>query len=318
MASKSVLPRWRGRAADISPDMLARPAEAHHGGAKKWKANAAPQPPHDSGVWHREFAARREARRLKVTRADGPKPPDASKTRGVKEAISTSRTRWSYRRRLCCSWRAEDRGCWAASLIWACAGHTHTHTHTRWSRSVLIFERKFSILVALFISEQSRPSARRGRENCCACLSVQSPSDEASLNLCSTVCLVVWGALLDTSFLCLHWTSSKLLCLSESFLCLRKYALRSFTCNDCVGNVCEAKVATDTRLFRRSSPQPTSHLHKSYCFFPWPSDLRSQCLWRHRSGKGKPNILLPFDQSKGLGFQRWRDRRLASFASDRK
>ena len=51
------------------------------------------------------FAARREARRLKVTRADGPKPPDAAKTRGVKEAISTSRTRWSYRRRLCCSWR---------------------------------------------------------------------------------------------------------------------------------------------------------------------------------------------------------------------
>ena len=51
------------------------------------------------------FAARREARRLNVTRADGPKPPDAAKTRGVKEAISTSRTRWSYRRRLCCSWR---------------------------------------------------------------------------------------------------------------------------------------------------------------------------------------------------------------------
>ena len=41
------------------------------------------------------FAARREARRLNVTRADGPKPPDAAKTRGVKEAISTSRTRWS-------------------------------------------------------------------------------------------------------------------------------------------------------------------------------------------------------------------------------
>ena len=36
------------------------------------------------------FAARREARRLNVTRADGPKPPDAAKTRGVKEAISTS------------------------------------------------------------------------------------------------------------------------------------------------------------------------------------------------------------------------------------
>ena len=52
------------------------------------------------------FAARREARRLNVTRADGPKPPDAAKTRGVKEAISTSRTRWSHT-------------------------HTHTHTHTR-------------------------------------------------------------------------------------------------------------------------------------------------------------------------------------------
>ena len=43
------------------------------------------------------FVARCEARRLNVTRADGPKPPDAAKTRGVKEAISTSRTRWSYR-----------------------------------------------------------------------------------------------------------------------------------------------------------------------------------------------------------------------------
>ena len=43
--------------------MLARPAEAHHGGAKERKANAAPQPPHDSGVWHREFCrkARGEA-----------------------------------------------------------------------------------------------------------------------------------------------------------------------------------------------------------------------------------------------------------------
>ena len=51
------------------------------------------------------FAARREARRLNVTRAYGPKLPDTEKTRGLKEAISMSRTHWSYCRRLCCSWR---------------------------------------------------------------------------------------------------------------------------------------------------------------------------------------------------------------------
>ena len=73
------------------------------------------------------FAARREARRLNVTRAVGPKPLDAAKTRGVKEATSTSRTRWSYRRRLCCSWRrttevVERR----ASFERARPTHTHT------------------------------------------------------------------------------------------------------------------------------------------------------------------------------------------------
>ena len=39
---------------------------------------------------------------------DGPKPPDAAKTWGMKEAISTSRTRWSYWRRLLLLVAAED------------------------------------------------------------------------------------------------------------------------------------------------------------------------------------------------------------------
>ena len=69
-------------------------------------------------------------------------------------------------------------------------------------------------------------------------------------------------------------------------------------CMECVGNVCEAKEATNTRLFRRSSPQLTSHLHKSYCFFPG----RSVCVAMRRSGKGKPKILLPFDHSKAWDF----------------
>ena len=47
--------------------------------------------------------------------------------------------------------------------------------------SALIFEENFSILVARFISEQSRPSTRPGRENGCACRSVLSPSDQALL-----------------------------------------------------------------------------------------------------------------------------------------
>ena len=89
------------------------------------------------------FAARREARRLNVTRADGPKPPDAAKTRGVKEAISTSRTRRSYRRRLCCSWRrkieaVERRASFerARGLKTRTSKNTHTHTHTCTHRCV--------------------------------------------------------------------------------------------------------------------------------------------------------------------------------------
>ena len=50
--------------------------------------------------------------------------------------------------------------------------------------SALIFEGNFSILVAQFISEQGRQSARPGRKNGCDCRSVQSLSDQASLNLC--------------------------------------------------------------------------------------------------------------------------------------
>ena len=36
-----------------------------------------------------------------------------------------------------------------------------------------------TIIVARFIFEQSRPSSWLGGENCCACRSVQSPSDQA-------------------------------------------------------------------------------------------------------------------------------------------
>ena len=74
-------------------------------------------------------------------------------------------------------------------------------------------------------------------------------------------------------FLCLQWNSSKYVFHSLFFACRSVHCV-SFACMECVGNVCEAKEATDTRLFRRSSPQLTSHLHKSYCFFPG----RSACV----------------------------------------
>ena len=63
VVSKSVLPRGLVRGNWHLPDMLVRPTKAHHGGVKEREANAAPQPAHDSGVWHREFCrkARGEA-----------------------------------------------------------------------------------------------------------------------------------------------------------------------------------------------------------------------------------------------------------------
>ena len=71
------------------------------------------------------FAAWLETRRLNMTPGliGRPKPPDAEKTRGVKEAISTSQTRWSYCRRLCCSWRrkteaVERRACTGVEKAW--------------------------------------------------------------------------------------------------------------------------------------------------------------------------------------------------------
>ena len=79
----------------------------------------------------------------------------------------------------------------------------------------------------------------------------------------------------------------------------------------CVGNVCEAKEATDTRLFRRSSPQLTSHLHKS--FFPG----RSACVGVVQ-GRENLKYFFSFRPQQSVGFQRWRDRQLAPFASDRK
>ena len=99
-----------------------------------------------------------------------------------------------------------------------------------WSRhmantaiSALIFEGKFPILEARFISEQSRPSARPGRENGCACRSVQRPSDQASL--CSMP-----GSLrgLASRFFFFACNETVQKCLSESVLCLQKCALRFF------------------------------------------------------------------------------------------
>ena len=93
------------------------------------------------------FAARHEARRLNVTRADGPKPPDAAKTRGVKEAISTSQTRWSYCHRLCCSWRRKTEAVERRASFERARGlktrtsknaHSHTQFHFPSSSSFLL------------------------------------------------------------------------------------------------------------------------------------------------------------------------------------
>ena len=105
--------------------------------------------------------------------------------------------------------------------------------------SALIFEGKFPILEARFISEQSRPSVRPGRENGCACRSVQRPSDQASL--CSTP-----GSLsgLASPFFFFGCNETVQKCLSESVLCLQKCALRFFYMHGMcwlIGNVCEAK-----------------------------------------------------------------------------
>ena len=91
--------------------------------------------------------------------------------------------------------------------------------------SALVFEGKFSILIARFISEQSRPSARPGGENGCACRSVQRTSDQASLNLCSMP-----GSFrgLTSRFFALLAMKLFKICLSESVLCLQKCALRFF------------------------------------------------------------------------------------------
>ena len=95
--------------------------------------------------------------------------------------------------------------------------------------SALIFEGKFPILAARFISEQSRPSARPGRENGCACRSVQRDARATSTQprWISAVCPVVWGALLHAFFSLLAMKQFKV-CLSESVLCLQKCALRFF------------------------------------------------------------------------------------------
>ena len=103
---KIVLPRWRGRGNRHLPRTCWRDPRRHITAERRSeKITRHRSHPMTAEYGIASFAARREARRLNVTRADGPKPPDAAKTGGVKEAISTSRTRWSYRRRLCCSWR---------------------------------------------------------------------------------------------------------------------------------------------------------------------------------------------------------------------
>ena len=146
-------------------------------------------------------------------------------------------------------------------------------------------------------SDHLRPSPWPGKKKMAALV---APSKARANNprWIPAACPAVWGARLGS--FSLQWNSSNFVCQHQFFACVSLHCV-SFTCIECVGNVCEAKVATDTHMFRRSSPQPTSHLHKSYCFFPWLNDPRTQCLYKRRSGKGKPKILLPFDQSKGLG-----------------
>ena len=158
--------------------------------------------------------------------------------------------------------------------------------------SALIFEGKFPILEARFISEQSRPSARPGRENGCAYRSVQRPSDQASL--CS---MPGTGSLrgLASRFSLLAMKQVKSVCQSLFFACRSVHCV-SFTCMECVGNVCEAK----KQLTRVCSGDRHLSLHLTgtrAVLLP-----RSQCLCRRRSGKGKPKIFLPFDHSKAWHF----------------
>ena len=91
--------------------------------------------------------------------------------------------------------------------------------------SALVIEGKLPILIARFISEQSRPSARPGGENGCACRSVQRPSDQASLNLCTMP-----GSLrgLTSRFFSLLAMKLFKIRLSESVLYLQKFAPRFF------------------------------------------------------------------------------------------
>ena len=137
--------------------------------------------------------------------------------------------------------------------------------------SALIFERKFPILVARFISEQSRPSARPGPRKWLR-LSIRPtrcPSDPASLNLCSMPGSL---SLLHAFFFFACNEAVQNMFARVCSLLAEVCTAFLLQCMECVGNVCEAKEATDTRLFRRSSPQLTSHLHKS--FFPG----RSVCV----------------------------------------
>ena len=79
VVSKSVLPRGLVRGNWHLPDMLARPTKAHHGGVKeREKLTRHRSQPMTAEYGIASFAARREARRLNVTRSDGSKSPDAA------------------------------------------------------------------------------------------------------------------------------------------------------------------------------------------------------------------------------------------------
>ena len=116
------------------------------------------------------------------------------------------------------------------------------------------------------------------------------PSNARATNFRS----VVWGALFTLSFSLLAMKQFKSVC-QRLFFAHRSVHCVSFTCMECVGNVCEPK----KQLTRVCSGDRhlSSHLTFTRAILP-----RSQCLCRCRSGKGKPKIFLPFDHSKARDF----------------
>ena len=95
----------------------------------------------------------------------------------------------------------------------------------------------------------------------------------------------------------------KSVCQSLFFACRSVHCV-SFTCMECVGNVCEAK----KQLTRVCSGD--RHLSFHLTFTRAIASSPAQCLCRRRSGKGKPKIYLPFDHSKAWDFS---DEEIASW-----